>query len=135
MRLRSKILLGAVVVFLIVNVLGAPIAAAMGEWMHAATHAALVFPSVFIVARLMRRRRDTNEPVFDDALTGELGEHLTRLQQSVDSIAVEVERIGEGQRFMARLLNENGTLSSRGQPVAEQNTVIARNTPSDSRDR
>jgi len=30
----------------------------------------------------------------------------TRLEQSVDAIAIEVERITEGQRFMTRLLAE-----------------------------
>ena len=40
------------------------------------------------------------------ALPGELMDRLTRLDQSVDSIAVEVERIGEGQRFVTRVLSE-----------------------------
>lgn len=38
-------------------------------------------------------------------------ERLDRLQQSLDAIAVEVERVGEGQRFVAKL----------GQQVAEKN--------------
>ena len=32
-------------------------------------------------------------------LTGNLEERLTRIEQAVDAIAVEVERISEGQRF------------------------------------
>ena len=40
------------------------------------------------------------------ALPRELMERLTRLDQAVDSIAVEVERIGEGQRFVTRVLTE-----------------------------
>jgi hypothetical protein len=40
------------------------------------------------------------------SLPRELMERLTRLDQSVDSIAVEVERIGEGQRFVTRVLGE-----------------------------
>ncbi len=36
----------------------------------------------------------------------ELQEQLAQLQQSVDSIAIEVERIAEAQRFMARLESE-----------------------------
>ena len=39
-------------------------------------------------------------------LPAELQERMTRLEQSVDTIAVEVERIGEGQRFMTRVLTE-----------------------------
>ena len=40
--------------------------------------------------------------------------HVNQLQQSVDAIAVEVERISENQRFVTRLLNE------QGQRAAEQ---------------
>jgi hypothetical protein len=43
------------------------------------------------------------------ALPQEVMERLTRLDQAVDAIAVEVERIGEGQRFMTRLFANKGT--------------------------
>jgi hypothetical protein len=48
--------------------------------------------------RAMARTRRLPPPVQDDRL-----EHL---QQSVDAIAVEVERIAEAQRFSAKLLAE-----------------------------
>lgn len=35
-------------------------------------------------------------------------DRLEHLQQSVDAIAIEVERIAEGQRFTTRLLSERG---------------------------
>ena len=38
------------------------------------------------------------------AIPQELMDRLTRLDHAVDSIAVEVERIGEGQRFVTRVL-------------------------------
>jgi CRP-like cAMP-binding protein len=38
--------------------------------------------------------------------THEMQERLQRVEQSVDAIAVEMERIGEGQRFVTRLLSE-----------------------------
>lgn len=37
---------------------------------------------------------------------------LARIEQSVDAIALEVERISEGQRFTTKLLSDN----SRGYP-------------------
>jgi hypothetical protein len=40
------------------------------------------------------------------ALPHELMDRLARLDQAVDSIAVEVERIGEWQRFVTRLMGE-----------------------------
>ena len=39
-------------------------------------------------------------------LPKELGERFTRLEQAVDAIAVEVERLGEGQRYMTRIFTE-----------------------------
>jgi hypothetical protein len=44
---------------------------------------------------------------FPNALQFE--QRFDQLQQSVDAIAVEVERIAEAQRFSARLLAEKGT--------------------------
>jgi hypothetical protein len=34
---------------------------------------------------------------------------LERIEQAVDSIAIEIERISEGQRFTTRLLSERST--------------------------
>ncbi len=36
----------------------------------------------------------------------ELSQRLERIEQAIDSIAVEVERISEGQRFTTKLLSE-----------------------------
>lgn len=36
----------------------------------------------------------------------EIAERLSRMEQAVEATAVEVERIGEGQRFLTRLLSE-----------------------------
>lgn len=43
------------------------------------------------------KRKELGSPYRDDA-------RLEQLQQSVDSIAIEVERIAEAQRFSAKLL-------------------------------
>jgi hypothetical protein len=42
------------------------------------------------------------------AVPRDLMDRLSRLDQAVESIAVEVERIGEGQRFITRLFSESG---------------------------
>jgi hypothetical protein len=44
------------------------------------------------------------------ALPHDMMDRLARLDQAVDSIAVEVERIGEGQRFVTRLMGERPAL-------------------------
>ena len=60
------------------------------------------------------------------SLPAELTERLTRLEQGMDAVAVEVERIGEGQRYMARLLGEDGSLKAVGAGAAEPVEVKAR---------
>jgi hypothetical protein len=39
-------------------------------------------------------------------IPAEVVQRLERMEQSIDAIAVEVERISEGQRFTTRLLSE-----------------------------
>jgi hypothetical protein len=39
-------------------------------------------------------------------LAPEVAQRLTRMEQAMDAIAIEVERISEGQRFTTRLLAE-----------------------------
>lgn len=41
------------------------------------------------------------------ALGGELAGRIVRIEQAVESIALEVERISEGQRFVTKLLAES----------------------------
>jgi hypothetical protein len=38
----------------------------------------------------------------------DMSDRLTRMEQAIDAIAVEVERISEGQRFTTKLLSEGG---------------------------
>ena len=40
----------------------------------------------------------------------ESGERLERIEQGMDAIAIEVERVSEGQRFVTRLLSERNAL-------------------------
>ena len=59
-------------------------------------------------------------------LPAELTERLSRLEQGVDAVAVEVERIGEGQRYMARLMGDDPSLRAIGAGAAEPVEVKAR---------
>ncbi|HJR62937.1 MAG TPA: hypothetical protein VJ803_04500 [Gemmatimonadaceae bacterium] len=56
------------------------------------------------IARAFARRidRDSARP----KLPSEVTDRLERMEQAIDSIAVEVERISEGQRFTTKLLAE-----------------------------
>ena len=50
----------------------------------------------------------------------ELADRLIRVEQSVEATALEVERIGEGQRFITRLFTESPNAQSLKQPVAQR---------------
>jgi hypothetical protein len=67
----------------------------------------LVVPITVIgvpIARAIARRID--RPAARPAVSPDVMARFERLEQSVDAIAVEVERIAEGQRFVTRLLSE-----------------------------
>ena len=53
------------------------------------------------------------------AIPKELHERMTRLEQGVDAIAVEIERIGEGQRFLTRFFAERGSSHAIGEGGAQ----------------
>jgi len=54
--------------------------------------------------RRFRRKRSRTEPQPQLALDS--NDRLERLEQGVEAIAIEVERISEGQRFVTKLLSE-----------------------------
>jgi hypothetical protein len=54
---------------------------------------------------LINRRRG-GLPAVDTKLLDEINARLAHLEQVTDSTAVEIERIGEGQRFTTKLLSE-----------------------------
>jgi archaellum component FlaC len=47
-----------------------------------------------------------NRPALPSAAFSETAQRLERLESAVDTIAVEIERISEGQRFVTKLLSE-----------------------------
>jgi hypothetical protein len=70
-------------------------------------------------------------------LPDELLERMSRLEQAVESIAIEVERIGEGQRFMTRVFTDaNGRALGAGpaEPVrVPPRDAVAARLPDDAR--
>lgn len=63
----------------------------------------VLMPIAVGIGRMFWKRG--NHPPLPASVT-QSAERLARLEQSVDAIAVEVERISEGQRFVTRLLSE-----------------------------
>jgi hypothetical protein len=61
-----------------------------------------------IVRAYAKRIESRNHVV---GLPAEVTNRLERMEQAIDSIAVEVERISEGQRFTTKLLSEGAKTS------------------------
>lgn len=64
-------------------------------------------PIAIAISRLIWRRGSRIAAVAP-ALPADSGERLERIEQAMDAIAIEVERVSEGQRFVTRLLSERG---------------------------
>jgi hypothetical protein len=56
------------------------------------------------MARAFSRRMDAQSR--GPQIPSEVAARLERMEQAIDSVAIEVERISEGQRFTTRLLSE-----------------------------
>jgi hypothetical protein len=64
----------------------------------------IFFPLAVGIARTMWKRAARSGP--PAAVFTETAQRLERLESSVDAIAIEIERISEGQRFVTKLLSE-----------------------------
>ena len=51
--------------------------------------------------------------------TRALDDRLRRIEQSIEAMAIEMERVGEGQRFVTKLLAERGPALTSGRPESE----------------
>ncbi|MEO6878168.1 MAG: hypothetical protein ABI205_06770 [Gemmatimonadaceae bacterium] len=59
------------------------------------------------MARAYARRMDRE--AIPPGASHDVTSRLERMEQAIDSIAIEVERISEGQRFTTKLLSERGS--------------------------
>jgi hypothetical protein len=100
---RSNVWLVVAALFFFINFGGGLVAAVQGELLHAGTHAGLLILGAYYVRRVWRRSSAIPDP------SRELADSLTRLEHSVAAVAIDVERIGEGQRFITRLFTDKGT--------------------------
>ncbi|HMA20500.1 MAG TPA: hypothetical protein VKO87_06830 [Gemmatimonadaceae bacterium] len=100
-------------IFVVINAGGAFFAFMRGEMMHGSVHLALLFGTLAVWQVVSPRA-----PKGDQASVPRLDSDIEQLQHSVDAIAVEVERIGEGQRFINKLQQEQAAK----EPVDRQET-------------
>ena len=71
----------------------------------------VLMPMAVAAARLMLRRaaKPVMPPGWADA-----SQRLERMEQAVDTIAIEIERVTEGQRFITKIMSDRGALSPKG---------------------
>lgn len=71
------------------------------------------FPIAFAISRWIWRRAGKAPVVNAAQLSPQIDQRLERLEQGMDAIAIEIERVTEGQRFVTKLLSEQATNASR----------------------
>jgi hypothetical protein len=69
----------------------------------------MMLPLAIAVARLAWRR---GSRIGRPAASVQEGDRLARLEQAVEAVAIEVERIGESQRFQTRLMSEREAVTA-----------------------
>jgi hypothetical protein len=125
----SKVWLVAGVLFSLANFAAGVFAAAQGELLHAGYHAGLMVLGAsfvwWLASRRSARRIWRQRKSVSSGAHHELTDRLTHLEQSIDAVAIEVERIGEGQRFMTRLFTENGIPRAPGEGAVKPSEINA----------
>jgi hypothetical protein len=71
------------------------------------------FPIALAMSRWIWRRSSKGPAVSTAQLSPQVDQRLERLEQGVEAIAIEIERVTEGQRFVTKLLSEQATNASR----------------------
>jgi hypothetical protein len=73
-----------------------------------------------VVGFFLRRRWKRRRPAARGEIGADASPRLERLEQGMDAIAVEIERISEGQRFVTRLLSESQSPVGQSQRLVKQ---------------
>jgi hypothetical protein len=68
------------------------------------------------LVRAYSRKMDSESK--NPRIPSEVSDRLERIEQSLEAVAIEVERITEGQRFTTKLLSEGRTSAAAQLPAA-----------------
>jgi hypothetical protein len=85
----------------------------------------VLMPLAVSISRLLWKRSTLpSRP----SIPSETAQRLERMEQAMDAIAIEVERVSEGQRFVTRILTEgkSGAALAAGQPAMQPTNLAAR---------
>ena len=103
MTRRATIWMAVAGLFTVINLGGAVYAGYLKEQAHTMIHVVLTIGGAYLMWRIAVRARE-NSMVAPAGLPTEA--RLEQLQQSIDAVALETERIGEAQRFAEKLRAE-----------------------------
>lgn len=106
---------------------------------HGPPDAAFVLGAIFMVVVLLplsiayARRIWRRSAAAVTSIPKEIADRLFRMEQAVEATAVEVERIGEGQRFLTRLFTEGDNARALGagaqMPLQQKNVKSSERLP------
>lgn len=123
MSRRFKIWMTVGAAFASLNFLGGLVAAADGEALHSGVHGGLMLVTLVVMWWFAAAIRERRESMTTQALPAGVGDRLAHLEQSVDAMAIEIERIGEGQRFLTHHFTRTGDQRPTEPARAEQTDV------------
>ena len=82
-------------------------------------------PAIVILAKMsFRHKEKMAELQVGPQRNSDLEARLDRIEQAVDTIAIEMERIGEGQRFVTKLLAERPSQAQLEQKNQQRDRTI-----------
>ncbi len=91
------------------------------DWETVATVSSVMWSLVAVVWLVLRHRR-RRAPAVTTQQSDEMAARMARIENAIESVAVEVERISEGQRFTTRLLSDGAAVrvsaTNRGDVLA-----------------
>jgi hypothetical protein len=68
-------------------------------------------------------RRFVDRPPVAPSISGDVQDRLERIEQAVDTIAIEVERISESQRYLTKLMAEPRALPGASEATRNKDSV------------
>ncbi len=82
-------------------------------------------PAIVILAKMSFRHKERMaELQAGPQRASDLEARLDRIEQAVDTIAIEMERIGEGQRFVTKLLAERPSQAQLDQKNQQRDRTV-----------
>jgi hypothetical protein len=86
-------------------------------WQNEVVVVPVVSLFVFFPIALAYARRIWRRPIAPAALPPDMLQRFDRMEQAIESIAIEVERVTEGQRFVTQLMTEPRAIGAGAAPV------------------